>query len=485
MIKFLTTLLLILVSIIPAEKVHSNIKHDIDSVYSNFAKFKFKAGNSLLDSILKKDSLNIEANYLKAELFILRGEPDYIKFQSRLENIGAEKELAILDLKLALLLGESTLSEKIPEALRKFPDTPEIEFIKWLWEIDQNGIEKVAHKAWELSQKILFKPLPYLALFNYASDLDPQMTLCYLDTLESLAGTVYHSRNRPLLELLTQINTDEKTDTKKIIELEYADCGPGMGFYMTDVLGNKIKMELDTGSSSGLFSIHSDSIGKTLSGKDSIVIKNGIWFNYMDGPKDMHYKLVDFESPQIKNLVTGYFDGKFSKADGCFSPFAFEGYSITIDPLNQKAFLRNRKAAEEYLNGLSNPVEVNYVVRNGWIFIPCKINGKEVFMMVETGSRDVNLNKIALNRLGIEPYQGSILWRGENYPIEKVDFTLEISSLKYTVTGGLVSDFVMGNSYYGIASAGDIGPEFFRNFVFTIDPFGKRLVIEQAANLDN
>lgn len=478
MIKILTTLLLILVSIIPAEKVHSNINHDIDSVYSNFAKFKFKEGNSLLDSILKKDSLSIEANYLKAELFILRGEPDYINFQSRLENIGAEKELAILELKLALLLGESTLSKKITEVSSKFPDNPEIEFINWLWEIDQHGIEKVAHKARELSQKILFKPLPYLALFNYASEINPQLALCYLDTLESVAGTVYHSRNRPLLEFLTKIKTEKQSDKKQTIELEYADCGPGMGFYMTDVKGNKIKMELDTGSGSGLFTIHNDSIGKVLAGRDTVTIKNGIWYNYMKGPKDIYYKLVEFENPQVGNILTGYFDGKFSKADGCFSPFAFRGYSITIDPVNKKAFLRNQKAAEEYLEGLSNHIEVHYTVREGWIFIPCKINGKEVFMMLETGSRDVNLNKISINRLDIIPYESSIIWRGDSYPIQKVDFTMEIGSLKYEVSGGLVSEFVLGNSHYGIASAGDIGPEFLRSYVFTIDPFSKKLIIE-------
>lgn len=478
MIKIITTLLFILVSIITAEKAHCNNKPDIDRVYTNFAQLKLKAGNSLLDSILKRDSLHLMANYLKAELNILRGEADYTTYTRRLESLGAEKELAILDLKLALLIGELSLSQVIPDILKKYPGNPEIEFINWLWEIDQNGIDNVAHTARELSQKIHFKPLPYLALYNYASGIDPQLALCYLDTLESLAGNVYHSRNRPLLELLSNIKTKQQSNTKQVIELEYADCGPGMGFYMTDIKGNKIKMELDTGSSNGLFSIHNDSIGKTFAGQDTVIIKNGIWFNYMDGPKDMHYKLVDFENPKIGNIVTGYFDGKFSKADGCFSPFAFKGYSITIDPLNRKAFLRNQKATEEYLEGLNNHIEVQYTLREGWIFIPCKINGKEVFMMVETGSRDVNLNKLSLNRLGVEPYQSSILWRGESYPIQKVDFILEIGSLKYTVNGGLVSDFVMGNSNFGIASAGDIGPDFFRNFVLTIDPFGKKLIIE-------
>jgi hypothetical protein len=262
------------------------------------------------------------------------------------------------------------------------------------------------------------------------------------------------------------------------IKLEYADCGPGMGFYMTDSKGQSIKVELDTGTSGGLFTIHSDSVGRNLAGKDTMTIEDGISYNYMEGPEDMHYKLVSFSEPPIDNFLTGYFKGSFTKADGCFSPFIFKGYALSMDPVKRTAFLRTEEALDSYLAGLDDYVAVDYVIREGWIYIPCRINGREVLMMVETGSRYVNLNSIAAKRLGIEPYKSTIKWRGQDYPVEKIDFTLEIGRLKHEVKGGMVSSFVLGNTYYGLASAGDIGPDFLRNYAFTIDPFGKRIIIE-------
>ncbi len=37
-------------------------------------------------------------------------------------------------------------------------------------------------------------------------------------------------------------------------------------------------------------------------------------------------------------------------------------------------------------------------------------------MQIETGSRDVNFNKLSLEALGLESYASSIEWRGEDYP---------------------------------------------------------------------
>lgn len=51
--------------------------------------------------------------------------------------------------------------------------------------------------------------------------------------------------------------------------------------------------------------------------------------------------------------------------------------------------------------------------------------------------------------------------------------------------GGMISSFVMGNTYYGLASAGDIGPDFLRNYAFTIDPFKGHFIIEERQeNMD-
>ena len=86
-----------------------------------------------------------------------------------------------------------------------------------------------------------------------------------------------------------------------------------------------------------------------------------------------------------------------------------------------------------------------YIVRNGWVFIPCKINGTEVFMQIETGSRDVNFNTLALNVLGLENYASSIEWRGQEFPIDKVDCILEIGKISYEVKGGHVTDKVYAN----------------------------------------
>ena len=134
---------------------------------------------------------------------------------------------------------------------------------------------------------------------------------------------------------------------------------------------------------------------------------------------------------------------------------------------------------ENYINENSDRIEkVPYIVRNGWVFIPCKINGVEVLMQIETGSRDVNFSTIAIPALGLESYACSIEWNGQDFPIDKVDCILEIGKIKYEVKGGLVSDDVFANWYYGLATAGDIGPFFMNNFAYTIDIFNQQIIFE-------
>ncbi|MFN2379228.1 MAG: aspartyl protease family protein [Bacteroidales bacterium] len=441
-----------------------------------FAVWEPANGRRLLDSLLAEDCLNVQANYLRSELYILYGDTSFTRGVRRLREAGAEKELTILRVKEGLLIGDPDAVTLAGEALQIYPGNAELEFALWLHNIDHGGFREAAGTAHSLSTRLIFPHLPYQALFDYASDFDPVTALAYLDTLEAMVGSVYHSRNRELLELLSTL--EQETSAPGEYELEYADCGPGMGFYMTAANGSRIKVELDTGTGGGLFTIHSDSTGKALGGIDTLTVPEGIWYNYMAGPEDMHYSVTAFRDPPIKNFLTGYFKGRFSKADGCFSPFIFKGYALSIDPVNRSAYLRNRESLDNYLNSLKDYTEVDYILRNGWIYIPVKVNGKEVVMMVETGSRYVNLNSIAAKRLGVTPYSGTIKWRGEDYPVEMIDFNLEIGNIEHYVKGGMISDFVLGNTYVGLASAGDIGPDFLRNYAFTIDPFRKKLILE-------
>lgn len=448
----------------------------ISDVLECFAGWKPGNGRRLLDSLLAEDSLNVEANYLRSELYILYGDTSFKSSVRRLREAGAEKELTILKVKESTLIGDPDAYIAAGEALLNYPANAELEFVLWLHNLDRGGFSEAAGTAYSLSSRLIFPHLPYQALFDYASDSDPLLALSYLDTLESMVGSVYHSRNRELLKLLASL--DQEVSVPGEYELEYADCGPGMGFYMTAANGIRIKVELDTGTSRGLFTIHSDSTGKALGGDDTLTVPEGIWYNYMEGPEDMHYSLTAFLDPPIKNFLTGYFNGSLTKADGCFSPFVFKDHALSIDPVNRSAFLRNRESLDKYLESLEDYTEVDYIVRNGWIYIPARVNGKEILMMVETGSRYVNLNSIAAERLGVTSYTGSIKWRGDDYPVEMVDFDLEIGNIEHHVKGGLISGFVLGNTYVGLASAGDIGPDFLRHFAFTIDPFRKKLILE-------
>lgn len=448
----------------------------VSQAKDSFGRREYREGRLLLDSLLASDSMHVSANYLMAQLYLLYADTAYLKYLDRLQQADAWEECDIIRIREAMLLGDETAEKLIEAAVKKYPRNADLEYVIWLNEIDKGGFAEKAGEAAALSEKMVFSHLPYEALFYYSMDIDPGLALAYLDTLESIAGEVYHSRNRPVLELLTRL--PENRPTVDEIELEYADCGPGMGFYMTDSKGQRIKVELDTGTSGGLFTIHSDSVGRNLAGKDTMTIEEGISYNYMEGPEDMHYKLASFSEPPMDNFLIGYFKGSFTKADGCFSPFIFKAYALSMDPVKRTAFLRTEKALDSYLAGLDDYVAVDFVIREGWIYIPCKINGREVLMMIETGSRYVNLNDIAAKRLGVEPYASTIKWRGQDYPVEKIDFTMEIGRLKHEIKGGMVSSFILGNTYYGLASAGDIGPDFLRNYAFTIDPFRRRLIIE-------
>lgn len=467
--------ILALLSFINITLVQAQGNH-LEKARNEIAAFRINAALAQLDTVLMMEPLSLEANYMKAEILLFSGSQSYKKYMSCLEELNSIEECTVLRIKEAILIGKAEASEMLHRGLATYPGNGELRYTEWLFDVDNNGIGERAGEAGKLSEGILIKPLPWIALYGYARDTDAALALKYLDTLDLMSVTTFQSRDRPLLELLARHPKASGIAGEK--EMEYADCGAGMGFFMYDSRGNKVKMELDTGSGSGLFTIHSDSIGDTLDGMDLLSITDGIWYNYMEKPADIHYKAVDFSKPAISNIITGYFAGSLTKADGCFSPFSLGACAITIDPLNKMAWLRDSIALDKYLNDAKQYAQAEYIVRNGWIYIPCRVNGTEVLMMVETGSRDVNLNRISAALLDIEPYQGSIPWRGSDYPVTMADFTLEIGDIRYEVKSGLVTDYVLGNKYTGLGAAGDIGPDFFRNFIFTIDPYGKRLILE-------
>lgn len=431
---------------------------------------------SIVDSLLKIDSMDIEANYVMSEFYLTAGTEYYTRFYDRLLAAGARREAAIIHVKEALFLGLGSFESRLGEALEIYPGEPELLFAKWLNELDNAAIGENARKASWFSQNVLFRTYPYQAMYNYTCNADPRLALAYLDTLEMMFPDIYLKKHRTELELLSSIDGFKKG--RKEYELEYADCGVGSGLYMTDKKGNKIKMMLDTGTSGKLFTIHRDSIGKALDGVDTLLVKNGIRYGYMSESADLHYKLSNFTDPAFDNFLLAYYEGDLPGKDGVFSPFAFEGYAISLDPFEKTAFLRNEKALKKYLKKLDNYCAVNYIVRRGWIYIPGRINGREVLMMVETGSRDVCVNKMMTQAIGLETYQSTVEWRGRDIATVKSDFTLEIGDIKREVKGALVIRSAMGNLLYGLGSSGDLGPTFFKDYAFTIDPFNKQIIFE-------
>lgn len=474
--RIISTLIVIFIILSAVMEAYSQ-DHHLEKARRAIETFRIAASLAHLDTVLMTNPQSVEANYMKAEILLLSGNRGYKRYITTLEQMKASEELTVLRIKEAILIGDHKAPSLLEKGLAEYPGSDELRYVEWLTDIDKNGFFDRAGEAQKHSNAIIVKPLPFLALYGYSRDIDPGMALRYLDTLDAMSVTTFQSKDRPLLELLTGL--PKASGIVGETEVEYTDCGPGMGIYMTDTKGNKIKMEMDTGSGSSLFTIHNDSTGSALEGEYLLTIADGIWYNYMEKPADMHYKIADFSNPSIRNVVSGHFAGSLTKADGCFSPFSLGKCAITFDPIDKRAWLRDSIALEIYLSGLNDYTQTEYIDRNGWIYIPCKVNGKEVLMMVETGSRDVNLNMISAPLLDVEPYQGTIQWRGADYPTTMVDFMLEVGDIEYEVKSGLVSDFVLGNKYTGLASAGDIGPDFFRNYIFTIDPYRKRLIIER------
>ena len=446
---------------------------------NEIGKFSFRNAENYLQEVEKTDSLHPELLYLYCEMKLLLGNDEFMVYMEKLRNSGVSEYYHVMKLKHAHFIGLAEYESLLEKYLAYYPDNGEIKFVQWLSELDKGNYEMCMQSAYGISEETVFKFAPYLALFNISWDKNYKNAVAYMDTVEQIIGReFYGSGYREILKILS--DTELKDFNDGLTELPFAWCGPGMGFYMIDEKGDSLKIELDTGTGFNLMTVHDKSLGKNISGTDVLVLEKGISYNYMDKPADLYYKKSNFSVPAYENLIFGYFDSQFFKADGCTSPFVFKNSALHIDPINEKVYLMDRQNLDRYIKENKDKIEkVPYIVRNGWIFIPCKINGTETLMQLETGSRDVNFNTLSLEALGLESYACSIEWNGQDFPIDKVDCTLEIGRIKYEVNGGLVTDTVYGNLLYGLASAGDIGPLFMQNFAFTIDMFNQQIVFEK------
>lgn len=448
-----------------------------DSALARFGIGELKKGMVFLDSLSRSGIRSPYALYLKGECQLLYGRKEVLTIIDSLRKLNMNEYADVLDLKTDLLLGDSGFSVKLAGMKNKYPGNYEVRLSEWLFRLDQGEYEWAKSAMAGLSEKIIFRYLPYQALYYTVMNSD-------YDLAKSAAESAMEKKFFRLKNIYRQqeVLHDISPSGYDIYEAElpYAECGPYFGIIMEDSSGRKIKVSLDTGTGGGLFSIHSKSLGEVITGGKAACIEKSIQYNYMSSVQDAFIKPASFRSPALKNFPLMYFEGSLTSSDGVFSPFAFKDLAVTVDPVNKKFTLRSKAALKEYMLHLKKErEEIKYRDRFGWIYIPCRVNGAEVMMMLETGSRDVNFNSLAAERYGIPVIKSTSVWKGREYTVRRPDISIQVGSITYKPKDGFVEDFVMGNHMYGAAGAGDIGPEFLRNYKFTIDPFGKKIILEK------
>ncbi|HEX2960681.1 MAG TPA: hypothetical protein VHO43_02760 [Ignavibacteriales bacterium] len=471
--------------LISANAAHSgkvgvlNEKAVLDSAIVKFHSGELRKGLLLIDSLLKAGCSNPYALYLKGECLLLSGKEETLAVIDTLRKLNCHEYAGVLDLKAELFLGDSEFPAKLKEMKEKYPANPEVELSEWLFRLDHGEFEWAKKKVDEVSDKALFRLLPYEAFYFLAVNSD----------YEAASSVIKRAMDKKLLKMTKTFLQQEAlhrlpVSTSEIYEAEipYAECGPYFGIELEDTSGNKIKASLDTGTSGRYLTIHKKLLGEKIPGGNAVCIKKGIQYRYMSAPSDAFIKAASLKTPSVKDFPVLYFEGGLTSSDGVFSPFAFKGLAVTVDPVNRKFTLRNEAALKKYYSEMSNEFEeIKYIERFGWIFIPCRLQGREVLMMLETGSRDVNFNSLAARKYKIPVVKNATLWNGKEYPVTRPDLTIRIGGIDYKPEDGFVEDFVMGNNIYGLACAGDIGPEFLRNYRFTIDPFEKKIVLERQS----
>jgi len=451
---------------------------ELEPVRQALADARLQRTVTLADSLSAAGLDDPELWRLAGDACWLAGSTRALDLADSLQVHGLATDAAILRLKVDLLLGRPRVADDLARLEHARPGDPELRLVRWLLALDRDGDWEVAMAGADaVADGARCGWVPAAALLMTSVDRDSaavQRARAYRDA----------RRLRLFSKLCAKIDAGALWSGPCAIEgtreLPYVECGPEMGLVMTAEGGARITLALDTGTGSGLITLHEKALGEALPGPEILRLADGIWYHYMDGPADVVIKRVDFIEPPLRGRPVEYFDGEFSLADGCLSPFAIPDAALTVDPRAQRIWLRDRRDLARYLASVdrARTAFVAYVRRGGWIFVPARVDGHEVLMMVESGSRDVNVNTLAARRLGIESRDSTLEWNGKDYPVQRADLVVEVGGLTYRCPDALVDDFVLGNNLAGTASAGDLGPEFLRHYRFTIDPFAGRLILE-------
>lgn len=430
-----------------------------------------------IDSLMKVYPENNYLKYFYGTILVNYGSAKVYDIIDTLRNKGDLIYSDLLELHIDVMIGDYSAKEKLGRRLKEFPNNKELKLLDWIVKLDDCEFDYAEKTLDEIREITPLKYLPLLAIYYHSYDKDYKTALKYLTLLRN-ESVFKMEKDFNRLSLLKDRDIKYNFDSSFTVEYEQCGAQPGMQFITEN--GITLKMGFDTGTNGYGFTIHNKSLGNSLEGEQIYDIEKGIQYNYMSEPADVTGKLINFKMPRIKNFLVEYFEGGLTLADGVFSPLLFNA-AVTINSRDEIVTIHNKESLEKYITGLSQEdyTTIPYKVRKGWMFIPCEVNGKKVDMMLETGSRDVNFNSLANRRLGLESYEGFVKWKGEDYPVTKLDTEIKVGNFTYKVNGGHMTNFVLGNLAYGLGAAGDIGPDFIRSYIFTIDPFNKQIILEK------
>ncbi len=430
-----------------------------------------------IDSLMKVFPENNYLKYFYGTILVNYGSAKVYDIIDSLRNKGDLVYSDLLELHIDVMIGDRSTRERLNKKLEEFPDNNELRLLDWIVKLDNGDFENTEATLGEIRKITPLKYLPLLAIYYHSYDRDYRTALKYLTMLRN--ESIYKmEKDFNRLSCLQDRNIHYDIDSSFTVKYEQCGAQPGMQFVTEN--GITLKIGFDTGTNGYGFTIHNKSLGDSLEGKQIYSIEKGIQYNYMSAPADVIGKLINLKTPRAENFLVEYFEGGLTLADGVFSPLLFNA-AVTINSKEEVVTLHNRDSLEKYIASLSKEsfTTVPYKVRKGWMFIPCEVNGKKIEMMLETGSRDVNFNSLATRRLGLESYEGFVKWKGEDYPVTKLDTEMKVGNFSYAVSGGHQTNFVLGNLAYGLGAAGDIGPNFIQNYIFTIDPFNQQIILEK------
>lgn len=461
----------------PAAADASEVESRIADVRASLAAGDLRRAYVVADSLRRAGVQPTDLVRLEGDILWLAGSARALVVADTLRARGEVLAADVLLQKVDLLLGRPQVAARLEELAASAPGDPDLRLLRWLLALDSGNWEEALRQVDAVADGVTSAYIPPTALMLAAIDID--------STSAATATAVMHRRSCHLLE-----NLRRKVAAGALFsgpcgivgtrQLPYVACGPYMGMRLTASDGRQLTVTLDTGTGSGLLTLHSQETGDALPGPEILRLKNAIHYNYMAAPADIVVKRVDFADPPLTGRPVEYFAGRLDGSDGCASPFAFPDVAVTVDAAAERIWLRDRGDLEAYVASLSPATStvVPFIRRGGWIFVPVRLNGHEVLMMLESGSREVNVHALAARRLGIDTYRSTSAWQGQEREVTRADLTVEIGGLVHHCPDGFVEAGVLGNNLTGLAGAGDIGPDFLRRYRWTIDPFADRLILE-------